>query len=124
NAYYPGLDDQELRLFSTESVVTTAPTYYELAAYFWKEFTIPSSGPNPEFFGKPAIVFEHEDADCAACPLRFGPVQANFGFSTIVSHEYGHYLLDDAFGIEFIGNRAIHEGYADILSLFHHDPLD
>jgi hypothetical protein len=121
NAYYPGLHDSNLRVFSTDTVIGGRPLNYDTAGYWYDGYAVP--GGSPEYIGQPAVMFSHE-GDCVRCPTRSGPDTANFGFSTIVSHEYGHYLGEFLVGIPYPNNAGFHEGYADLLALLQHDPSD
>lgn len=102
NQNTPGIDDDELWVIPNDEVLSSIFAYG--AAYF-----------PPDAMGftleVPAIIFEPQDSTQG---------HINFAYSTVISHEYGHFALDQAFGIHPDPNRGIHEGYADILSILHH----
>ncbi|MCH7792804.1 MAG: hypothetical protein IID31_11070, partial [Planctomycetes bacterium] len=49
-----------------------------------------------------------------------GSASLNMAYSTIISHEYGHFVLDHGFGIG-INFPGFHEGFADVVSHLTHD---
>lgn len=112
HSHFQGLDDQDLIVITTDDVLPVIPglPFSRGALYAWEGYIIPVSEP---LFGPPTIVFTSE-----GFTPSFGGFDApDYAYSTVVSHEYGHYMLDAAFGIELISNRAIHEGYADLVSI-------
>ena len=102
NQYIPGIDDDELWVVANETLISGLQAY--MAGYWW-----PTSSPG---FGVPVITFMPERSDLDL---------PNFAYSTVLSHEYGHFAFDQGFGITYHPNTAIHEAYADILSILHHD---
>jgi hypothetical protein len=108
-AYYAGLDDDDLTLITNERKIRDYFGTVILASYMPKEFDFP--GQNP-LFGVPVLMFEPERADLD---------HPNLGYSTVASHEYGHFILDEALGIDTgDGAPALHEGYADTLATLMH----
>ena len=47
-------------------------------------------------------------------------VRPNMAYSTVISHEYGHFFLDHGFGIQYTF-PGFHEGFADVLAHLVHD---
>jgi hypothetical protein len=105
--YYVGLDDDDLTIIANERKMRDAFQIPFAAGYFPRDAEMVGQDP---LFGVPVLAFVPEYDD---------PARPNFGYSTVATHEYGHFALDEAFGIG-IGYPAIHEGYADILSILHH----
>ncbi|UYV11795.1 MAG: hypothetical protein NCW75_10855 [Phycisphaera sp.] len=100
NQYIPGIDDDDLWVIPNETLLDPFP----VTGAFYK----PPSG----LLGVPAIVFSPEQLTPSPLP--------NWAMATIISHEYGHFALDQAFGIPAESDKtAIHEGYSDVLAILH-----
>lgn len=114
NNPFPGLDDSDLLVFVNEGSLPALPGWPRGASYWFRD--VVTAGTEPTF-GFPAIMFTDQG-------LRFGTsgsMVPNYAYSTVLAHEYGHFVLDEAFGISLVGSRAFHEGYADILAVLFHD---
>lgn len=106
NATYSALDDQELHVFSTDVKGFDDACIY--GAWYFSPSDEIGSDPEGSFFGEHALLFNREGVS------TLFPI--NLGYSTVVSHEYGHYLLNAGAGITVIGHRGIHEGFADTIA--------
>lgn len=107
-SYYVGLDDDDLAIMTNERKLRDATQQIIYAGYYHRDVEVFGI----TIFGVPVLIFapERDDLD-----------HPNFGYSTVASHEYGHFALDEAFGIGYTGAAALHEAYADILSMLHHE---
>ena len=75
--------------------------------------------PNAQV-GCNAAYTQDSDPPTITCRMQLNPpgVCNNPGFSTIVSHEYGHLILDQRLRwSEFYPDAHFHEGFADVLSM-------
>ncbi|MFG0285153.1 MAG: hypothetical protein ACF8R7_12085 [Phycisphaerales bacterium JB039] len=114
NQFYSGLDDDDLWVIVNEDQMSEL-SGIDKTAYFWDrdlvwlEFT----------FDAPVIV-----ASAEGYSSTIGRDMPNLAYSTVVSHEYGHFALDEAFGINIRGangNSGLHEGYAELPAILHHE---
>jgi hypothetical protein len=56
-------------------------------------------------------------------PVKCIPLRPNTAHATWISHEYGHYIMDQVFAVENTAseNRNFHEGYSDATGFLVHD---
>lgn len=109
---YAGLDDSDLLVFTNEDSLPGLPGWPRFAAYWPRDIVVFGAT-----IGFPAIMFTDEG-------LKFGSsgnTVPNYAYSTVLAHEYGHYILDEVFGVSLSGADAFHEGYADIFAILLHD---
>lgn len=117
STHYLGLDDDDLMCIVNDEMIANEVGWGRGASYWRRTEAIGTTSPT---FGRPTLIFSNEGP---AFGLSGGDVP-NRGHSTIASHEYGHFALHEAFGIDTSNNYAIHEAYADILSILLHDGTD
>lgn len=110
--HFSGLDDQDLVVITTDDVVPSVDGVGFIRGAFYATEGLVAAGSDP-MFGPPTLIMTAE-GDCECSGQFHAP---NYAYSTVVSHEYGHYMLDAAFGIELLSNAGIHEGYADLVSI-------
>jgi len=108
NQTIPGIDDKDLWVIPNDEVLSSIFLPYR-AAYI-------EASASGYTLGAPVIIFEPQ-RDETGVASDF----PNYAYDTIISHEYGHFALDEGFGVSVDPNRGIQEGYADLLSILHHD---
>ncbi|MEQ8845480.1 MAG: hypothetical protein RIB58_11560 [Phycisphaerales bacterium] len=100
NQHIPGIDDDDL-IVAPNSTNTLSGGARFYAPGYHLGTSLPMITFKPEFVGS----------------------KPPFAYPTIIAHEYGHFALWEAFGVQGDGTVfGIHEGYADILSLLYVEP--
>lgn len=115
NTTYTGLDDDDLRVIPSDEIMIDVLRSGRGAAYWDRTDGLPGEDP---LFGVPVITISAEGETIRILPPRDVPNRSDI---TVVTHEYAHFALDEAFGIDYTDNGAIHEGYADILGILMYD---